>query len=358
VGGQSEAELILCLEGDNKQAHFKTVMDMLDANMSFIRMYQFMMLPGTKSSSKVTREKHGFVNRYRVLPRCFGNYTIYGETVPVAEIEEIVIANNTMPYEDYQACRDLHLTVEIFHNDSIFNDLVKFLLLNGISRTDFIAEVHKKIVDGDNAITKLYSQFREEEIKNLSENISELEEFIKEPDVIDKYIDGEYGTNELYKYRAISIFNNIEILHNITYEVAESLLAEKKLLSEDVIKYLNELFEFSMMRKCDLLDTEQLHEQMFHFDFVKLIESNFSIDPFEVIRPEGVKIQLYHSKEQIKLIQNYKVQYGFDLIGLGRILLRANMNRLYRSVWYDDGQLSMFPDQDRTNKRSNLQLIA
>ena len=54
------------------------------------------------------------------------------------------------------------------------------------------------------------------------------------------------------------------------------------------------------MRKCDLLDTEQLHDHMFHFDFVKLLESNFSIDPFEVTRPEGVKIQLYHSKEQIK----------------------------------------------------------
>ena len=118
-GGQSEAEIILCLEGDTKEKHFKTVKDMLDADMKFIRLYQFMMLPGTKSTTNESRKKWEYICRYRVLPRCFGEYTFRGTKFPVAEIEEICVANKTMPYEDYQACRKFDLTVEIFNNDSI-----------------------------------------------------------------------------------------------------------------------------------------------------------------------------------------------------------------------------------------------
>ena len=114
-GGQSEAELILCLEGDTSEKHKKTVYDMLDADMKFIRMYQFMMLLGTNSASLANRETYGIKTKYRVLPRCFGVYEIFDEKIPVAEIEEIVIANKTMPYEDYLKMRNLHLTVEIFN---------------------------------------------------------------------------------------------------------------------------------------------------------------------------------------------------------------------------------------------------
>ena len=78
-GGQSEAELILCLPGDNKKAHFGTVSDMLDANMTFIRMYQFMLLPGTAAASRKSRVDNKMEVRFRVLPRCFGYYRFRDE---------------------------------------------------------------------------------------------------------------------------------------------------------------------------------------------------------------------------------------------------------------------------------------
>jgi hypothetical protein len=70
----------------------------------------------------------------------------------------------------------------------------------------------------------------------------------------------------------------------------------------------------------------------FHYDFQQLVEKHFSLDPFDVYVPGGINVEIYHSKEQIDLIRSYEIQYGKDLIGLGRILLRANMDRLYRSV--------------------------
>lgn len=336
-GGQSEAEMILCLEGETKTKHFQTVFDMLDANFSFIRMYQFMMLPGTKSSSREHREKYGFINRFRVLPRCFGKYRFGDEIFPCAEVEEIVVGNNTMPREDYQACRNLHLTVEVFANDSVFFEIMKFLERYGIKRSEFIRLVHEKIVNHGGAITDLYRSFGAEEAQNLSERRRDLESFTEQPGVIERYIDGELGTNELYRHRALAVFEHLPELHKISFAAARELVSEANELDELSELYLNELMEFSLLRKVNTLNTEKSASGRFHFDFVQLLDHKFALDPRTTYCPDGIDIEIYHTEKQKGLIDGYVKQYTTSLIGLGRIILRANMNRLYRSARLLDG---------------------
>jgi len=331
-GGQSEAELILCLPSDNRAAHFRTVSDMLDAGMTFIRMYQFMLLPGTAAASRKSRTDNEMVVRFRVLPRCFGYYRFRDEKFGVAEIEEICVANKTMPYEDYQACRDLHLTVEIFNNDSIFSDLFFFLNRYGIARSEFIKRAYELILSGDGHMAKLYAAYRAEEKKNLWTELAAVEEFTRKPGTVERYVAGEYGTNELYKYRALAVFDGIAPLHEVAFQAARSLLADAGERDGRVDHYLGELARFSLMRKRDPLDTGRPEHGRFHYDFVGLLEARFMRDPFEFERPEGVDILVDHTPQQAELVGGYVRQYGTTLIGLGRILIRANMGRLYRSA--------------------------
>ncbi len=330
-GGQSEAEIILCLEGDTKEKHFKSVTDMLDANMKFIRLYQFILLPGTKSTTIETRKKWQFLTKYRVLPRCFGTYRFRNQKFPIAEIEEICVAHSSMSYEDYQACRKFDLTVEIFNNDSILADLMHFLRINNIKRSEFILKIHELSLKHP-TFSKFYDEFNKEEKNNLSDDPKILEEFTKKPGIIQRYLDGEYGTSELYKYRAIAIFHHIKELHQIAYDAAKFLLKEKNVLDKKVENYLSELFDFSILRKNDFLNTTIKRSKVFHYDFKKLMDSHFDMNPFDVYVPTGIKISLCHSKNQIGLIKTYETQYGTSLIGLGRILLKANIDRLYLSV--------------------------
>ena len=331
-GGQSEAELILCIEGDTKEKHFQTVSDMLNANYSFVRMYQFMMLPGTRSAGKEHRKKYGFLTKFRVLPRCFGTYRFRDSYFPCAEIEEIVIGTNTLPHTDYQDCRDFHMSVEIFNNDSIFFDLIQFLKFNGIPRASFIIAAHQHILKKGGPLAKLYAEFRAEEGKNLWNNVEEVETFVKEKDVINRYVDGEFGTNELYKYRALAVFNHIEALHETAFSVARKLLESEGKMTKEANFYLTELSEFSLLRKSEPLKTNRVESRTFHFDFSKLLEERFRIHPYDVECPTGVEMVISHSGHQKKLIESYVNQYTTSLIGLGRILLRANMNRLYRTA--------------------------
>ena len=99
------------------------------------------------------------------------------------------------------------------------------------------------------------------------ENKEELEAFVQQPGVIDRYIEGEYGTNELYKYRALAVFYHIEALHDIAYEVAKNLLTQREAYGDAVADYLSQLREFSLMRKHDILDTNQAERRTFQFDF-------------------------------------------------------------------------------------------
>ena len=331
-GGQSEAEIILCLQGDTKEKHFRSIFDMLDAGMSFIRLYQFIMLPGTEAASRKEREEYRFQTRFRALPRCFGEYTFRGKTFPAAEVEEIVVANSTMPFEDYQACRAMHLTVEIFNNDSLFVDLIRFLNFNGVKRSEFVSTIHERITGGDGVLMGLYAKYNEEEARNTWRDYREVDDFVAKPGVIDRYIDGEYGTNELYKYRALAIFEHLDVLHEIAYSVARQLLEEKIGSNELAETYLSELLEFSLLRKRDALETDRPERKTFHFDFAALVEGKFLQDPLTLARPEGIELEIYHNDRQRELITGYVTQYGADTIGKGRILIRANMNRLYRSA--------------------------
>jgi len=338
-GGQTEAEIILALEGDNKEKHFKSVKDMLDADMKFIRMHQLILLPGTEASSIIARKKWDHISRFRVLPRCFGTYAYKSEKFSVAEIEEICVGNKTMSHNDYKECRKFNLTVEIFSNDSIFSDLQIFLRLHNIKRSEFVIKIHDLCL-ADVKFNEIYKNFVDEEERNLSKNYNELEEFTKKSGIIDKYIKGYYGSNELQKYRAIAIFQNMTKVHELAFEASKKLIIERGIFTEKIEKYLNELCDVSLTRKLNCLTPAKRTMKKYHFDFQKLAEADFNIDPFNYYESRGINIEFHHTDIQLRLIDDYINQYGTSLVGLGRILSRANIERLFLTIKGIDKEIS------------------
>ena len=133
--------------------------------------------------------------------------------------------------------------------------------------------------------SKFYDEFNKEEKDNLTDNPDALENFAKEPGIIEQYIDGTYGTNELYKFRAIAVFHHIKELHEIAYEAAKHILNKNEMFNEKVQNYLGELFDFSILRKSDCLNTNIKRNKVFHYDFKKLWDNNFDMNPFDVHIP-------------------------------------------------------------------------
>ena len=75
--------------------------DMIDAGANVVRSHQLLMLPDSDMDTRDYRKKYGMETRYRLQPKCFGNYDLYGESFPCAAIDELCVINKTLSFENY-----------------------------------------------------------------------------------------------------------------------------------------------------------------------------------------------------------------------------------------------------------------
>jgi coproporphyrinogen III oxidase-like Fe-S oxidoreductase len=66
------SEVILCLPGETYQSHMKSLTELIRLGLNQINTYQLMLLHGSEMKlDDQTHNKHGYVKRYRILPRSF-----------------------------------------------------------------------------------------------------------------------------------------------------------------------------------------------------------------------------------------------------------------------------------------------
>jgi len=237
-----------------------------------------------------------------------------------------------MAFEDYLECRALNLSVEIFYNSGIFREIIEFLKLRGLSASEFIERVYSAARNPDSPLFDLFAGFLEENLANLWDSRADLAHFVADPGTVTKYIAGEHGNNELFKYRSLAFFRRQSDLHNVAFGVARDYLLEEDICDDLTAKYLDQLKRYSMLRKDSMLEVERAEKETFDFDFVSLERENFGVEPSEFARSKAVEIEFSHSPEQSELISTYIHQYGTDVVGLGRILIRSHVNKLYRQT--------------------------
>ncbi|MEO5358371.1 MAG: cobalamin-dependent protein [Nitrospirae bacterium YQR-1] len=331
-GADSFSELILCLPGDSKEAHFKSVFDICSTGIKLITSHQYMMLLGTESASKESRHHYAIESKFRIVPRCFGIYKLYGESFSIAEIEEICVANKTMPYEDYKECRRLNLTIDIFNNGGVFSELIQFIASLGLSRAEFFKLIYDNLHNNP-LLPDLYNQFSAEEEGNLWSRLSEAESFVCGDGVVERYIAGELGNNEIYKYRTTCFVDYLEAISRHAFAMAK-LLLQKSGADENCFLYLDELYRFNMLVKSDFRIAKPPAVERFLFDFVRMEESHFSGNFIDYYLPNGIDIEIYHSTEQREEIDGYIKQFGGSITELGRLRNRVRINNLYRKARY------------------------
>ena len=103
--------------------------------------------------------------------------------------------------------------------------------------------------------------------------------------------------------------------------------------------------------------TSEVETTSTEISFLEKTSNNFDKNPLDCKLKEEINYNFYHSESQKKLIQTYFNQYGRNDIGLGRIVLRANMNRLHRSVISNENE-KFEPVDEEYNKRQKEKLIA
>ena len=151
-------------------------------------------------------------------------------------------------------------------------------------------------------------------------------------DVINKYIGGELGTNELLYHRVL-LFNEFDDICNLMFEAVAGTLKQKKLLTDAIENYLLDLKRFTFMRKKDFLTkTESVTKATFEHDFEAIREVEYYVDPNSTTVLENpMQLDFFHDHKQKELISNQVKLYSAHAIGMGKMLQRTNMKLMFRN---------------------------
>ena len=119
-GLRSVSDLILGLPGETLQTHLDGLHQLIDCNTHEMHNFQAMMLKG--SELEIAGVARSCSTSTRASACCPKNYGVYdGEKV--FDVDEIIVATDTLTFDDYLTCRKWHLVSSVFWNNSWFEDV-------------------------------------------------------------------------------------------------------------------------------------------------------------------------------------------------------------------------------------------
>jgi hypothetical protein len=102
-------------------------------------------------------------------------------------------------------------------------------------------------------------------------------------------------------------------------------------VTPEIRDYLGELRRYSLQRKTAILDCDTMVSGSFSYDFPRIFAEAAFHRPDEFRLAEPRIFQLSHDLDQRQTIRGYVGQYGETLAGLGRVLMKLPIHRIFRT---------------------------
>ena len=325
----SYSEIILGLPGDSKRAHFDSLRTILNAGFNNVYTWQLMLLPGSELCTREARKQYDMVTRFRVLPRCYGHFSVRGEPVVASEIEEVCVANSTLSFEDYLACRKLHLVIGIFYNDTVFAALVKLLKLLGITPFRWMEVIAGFPISG--RLREVFDSFERETREELWDDHDKLADFADRKENVVRYINGEIGNNVLFIHRTMALTSYTQEVADLADKTAKLILREEGKLSSEVEEFIDNVLTYVVCRiKHIFSNRNEPVSAILRYD-VRAFEN--AVEPkwiAEYAHPYPKEYSFVLDTSQEDIISRYLNIYGPILIGISRILMKLYVSKLFR----------------------------
>lgn len=331
VGANSYSEIILALPGDTKEKHYSSVKTVIEAGFTNVLLFQLMILPGTELATLETRKKFNMNIKYRVLPRCYGDYELFGKKIVSAEIEEICIGTNTLDFEDYIECRKMHLMVSIFYNDALFYAILKLIRDLDLSAWKWI-ELLCSTKPSKN-LNSLFMSFMDATKSELWDSKDELRKYVSKPGIINKLIDGEIGNNLLFVHKTRAINDYSDSIAEFVEEVTIKFFKESGNFNLEFQTFIKDSVKYHLLSMKNLFkNKDEIPCGKFVYDIESFINSNTtSLQQILNFRyNETRKIKFVHNETQKDIIERFILLFGSSDVAIGRILTKVHTKKIMR----------------------------
>jgi radical SAM superfamily enzyme YgiQ (UPF0313 family) len=347
-------EIILALPEDSVERHYRSLRDSIDfLGMNIVNVHQLTLLQGSPMALPEQRGQYGLDVRYRVFVGCIGTYRIGDEDLPVGEVEEVVIANSTMTFEEWLNCRVMSLLVKIYIDRDYFIEAFGLVRRLGLSAVDVLDILRTEIAPRYDGLTGLIKRFLHKTVEPLHNSLEEALEFVNNPEIVEKFRTGELGGNELLVHRARAYLDHNDELHGALRDAIALAIERCGKLDQEMQEYLSQAIRYSKMRKFNPRNFMTDLTGQFSYDFPSAKPKGFQVLPAEIrMRPRTAKFYFANAarseieyalrtwvKPKAELLESpdevSKVDIGADgqtMFSFGKLFHNSNLRVLNRSV--------------------------
>jgi len=333
-------ELILALPGDSLKKHYQTLEDCIDTlSMNYIDLHQLTILKGSEMDTTEYRKLHQLKTRYRIYVGSFGIYELGEKEFHSAEVEEVVVENNTLSFDDYLNCRVMNLLVKLYIDHDHFSEILGVIRKYKFSVFQILLLLKEQILPKYPSLMDVVNSFVEHSKKPLFDSNEEINKFISDVENVKGYMSGKYGQNELSNHRVRAYMDHMDDLYDALKEAVIMYLKNKNALTPDLENYFEEAVTISKNRKFNFnnyKNIENVLEKEISFDFVHADKVRFLIDPANH-KIKRKKIKLYYDDKQLfnlKDIVRRHAIYTNSLHEKGKLYSKANTRLLNRRISY------------------------
>jgi radical SAM superfamily enzyme YgiQ (UPF0313 family) len=314
------SDVVLGLPGDSTEKHRATLKKLIDAGIEKINMFDAMLLSGCEMATPESRARFGMIGQFRIMPRCFGSFSLFGKDFRAAELDEVCVQSNTLSFEDYVECRVLDLGVHIFHNGSMLPAFHSLLRHFNISAMDWITDAIELPVE--DTLSAVFDSFR----KAMRTGYWKSEE--EAAAAVQTMAPETAGTasNFLHAHRAMALSSAWDDVVGRAVAAAGKVIARNGVVVPAAL--LGDVAKHDRLLLCDLFkpDSPSTVDATFTYDVVRHVDwpAQASIDALAA--PQAVAFHL--SPDARTLAAEHLNTFGRDLAGVARMLGR--MNTVYR----------------------------
>ena len=159
---RTSSEVIVALPGDTYETNVNTIKHLLRAQIDDIQIYTLILFKGAELDTLQERKKWGFKTKFRVLPK---DFTTLCSGKKVLEIEEVVIATNSLSFDEYVKIRVLAFLLSVTNIGIIYDAILKYIQQKKIGVFELIERMSKNY-DTEN-INSIIDSYKKSTINEL-----------------------------------------------------------------------------------------------------------------------------------------------------------------------------------------------
>ena len=328
---RTSSEVIVALPGDTYETNVNTIKHLLRAQIDDIQIYTLILFKGAELDTLQERKKWGFKTKFRVLPK---DFTTLCSGKKVLEIEEVVIATNTLSFDEYVKIRVLAFLLSVTNIGIIYDAILKYIQQKKIDVFELIERMSKNY-DTEN-INSIIDSYKKSTINELWDSPEEIEKYYQDDENYAKLLDEQEGFNVI-QHHQIKVISKLMIeWTEFTINQAEKLLHEHGFQDKQTKIELDDITNYCKGLSTNVLGKDRMNTNP-NFDFLHDVqnwvddENEKPISEFRFSTKTNVVFKL--KTEQYKTIQNALETYPNSIVGLSQAFKTFPIHTLWRTPY-------------------------